>query len=1047
MITDFSVRHPVTVSMIMLGIVILGAISLDRLGTDLLPSIYNPRIVVELQSGERSPQEMEERYARQLEGELRSISRAVDVQTVCRMGRVLVTTTFAWGADMDFALLDVQKKIARYEAQQDVDRVTIARYDPQAEPIMIYALTGNADRDVDEVRRLAENVIRLNLERLDGVARVQVYGGVTREVSVQLNEYLLSAYNLTATDITGAIRQSNANASGGTMDHENRSYTIKGIGQFTTIDDVGLTVVGYKSGSAASSGDSLSTGSQQQGGVFDAEKVPIYLTDVATVNYMPEERTDLVRLDAVTSLGMYIYKEAEDNTVRVAGEVTEVLAQMQVELPGLAFTPVYSQADFISSAIGEVESTALFGIGLAVLVLFAFLRNAGATLIVSLAIPLSVLATFTLMYFQELTLNIMTLGGLALGAGMLVDNAIVVIENIFRRRQLGESAADAAIQGTSEVGVPIIAATLTTIIVFLPIVYVQGIAAELFKEQAWVVAYALLSSLVVAFLFIPAASARLFARKSQAFVRERMRFFWYERFLVWVLDHRAIVLTAALLITAGAVALIPSIGAEFIPRSSENQLQVDLDLQPGVPLEQTEGVIAGVEARIRQTLGDGVSGVFSTANVNTSQSLFQDESQESEHLARLTLTLDGSNPANMTPDRAIALLRPQLSDIPDVEVSFRVRETSLQQTVGAEAVPVAVEIRGTDLSVLKSLGERVQEALAQVTGIHTVETSAQSGRPEINLQIDRLLAASFGLTVQQIGDRIRERLSGDVVAEFFGEGEDRNIRVAFPRVAMTELSNMPLQTSDGAVLRLKDIAEMVPGEGPRTIQRHNQSRIVMVTGQLEEGISLSQSTARVTRILAEIPLPNGYQFTIGGTEQDRRESFGELRFALMLSVILVYMVMASLFESFLHPFTILLTLPLAGVGVVGAFVLTGEPFSVMALIGVVMLGGIAVNDSIVLVDYINRLREAGADRHTAVVQGARDRLRPILMTSMTTILALLPLTIGLGEAARLRAPMAIAVIGGLITSTVLTLVVIPAVYDTLDRFRSVPADANGDRGA
>ncbi|MBI4552104.1 MAG: efflux RND transporter permease subunit, partial [Candidatus Latescibacteria bacterium] len=648
MLPHFSVRHPVTVVMIMLGISILGAISLNRLGTDLLPSIYNPRIVVDLRAGERSPQEMEERFARQLEGELRSVSRVVDVRTVCTLGRVQLTVAFAWGADMDFALLDVQKKVARYESRQDVDQVTIARYDPQAEAIMIYALSSRDSQDLDELRRVAENVVKLNLERLDGVARVQVYGGLTREVRVELDEYRLAAYSLNPADVTNALRQSNANASGGTLEHKNTAYTIKGIGRYTSLPDIGATIVGYRSAGGRS--DSLSAGAREEGRVFEPEKAPIYLTEVSRVFYAPEERSNLVRLNGRECIGIYVYKEAEDNTVRVADQVRETLTRMQNDLPMLSFTLIYNQGAFISNAVGEVEFTALLGSLLAVLVLFAFLRNIGATLVVSLAIPLSIMAAFTLMYFQGMTLNIMTLGGLALGAGMLVDNAIVVIENIFRRRQLGADAEQASVQGTAEVGVAIVAATLTTIVVFLPIVYVRGVAAELFKEQAWVVAYALLSSLLVAFLFIPAAAARLFAHESDAFRRGRLRVGWYERLLTQAMNHRWLVIGASSLLLIAAAALVPTIGAEFIPRSTENQLQIDLDLAPGTPLERTEAVIGGVETRIAQVLGTGVRQQFSTANVTATQALLQEEGTAGEHQAVITLTLAEEGEDRLSPE-------------------------------------------------------------------------------------------------------------------------------------------------------------------------------------------------------------------------------------------------------------------------------------------------------------------------------------------------------------------------------------------------------------
>jgi hydrophobic/amphiphilic exporter-1 (mainly G- bacteria), HAE1 family len=1030
MLSRFAVRHPITVAMIMLGIVILGGISVDRLGTDLLPSMYNPQLVVELQSGERSPQEMESRFARQIEGDVRSVRHVVDVQTLCRLGVVQVTVTFTWGTDMDFALLDVQKKMARYETRSDVDRVTLSQYDPQAAPVLIYAMSGATQRDMDEIRRLAENVIKLNLERLDGVSRVQVYGGVRKEVRVELDAYRLAAFQISQGDVTNAITRSNADASGGTLDYDNKAYTIKGIGRFSSVADVGATVVGYKS-----SQDSLSSGATQAGRVFESEKTPIYLTDVASVTYAPTERTELVRLGGRDCLALYIYKEAEDNTIRVAEAAEEALNRMALEMPILSFDRIYSQADFISNAIGEVESSALIGVFLAMVVLFIFLRNVGATIIISLAIPLSILATFTLMYFQELTLNIMTLGGLALGAGMLVDNAIVVIENIFRRRQLGEGAIEAAIQGANEVGVPIIAATLTTIIVFLPIVFVQGIAAELFKEQAWVVAYALLSSLLIAFLFIPTIAARIFKQDSAAFARHRLRIGWYDNFLAWSLDHKVLIIGLAAVMLAGAVLLIPVVGTEFIPRSTENQLQIDLELAPGTPLDHTESVMTGVETRITEALGNRIQALFSTANVTANQTFLLAGNQDQAHQATITLLLASEGADQLDPETAIRLLQPHLDDLPGLATTFHIRETSLQQTVGLDAAPIAIEIRGADLTILESLGEQICLTLEQAPELHTIESSTQRGRPEINLRIDRVLAASFGLDLQQIGQRVKERLDGEVVSDFFREGEDRDIRVAFPTVSLDELGNLPIETSDGVRLRLKDVAALEESIGPTTIRRHNQTRIVTVSAYLNDEVTLSTAVSRINRLMGAIPLPAGYRIQVAGAEESRQASFGQLQFALILSIILVYMVMASLFESLLHPFTILLTLPLAGVGVVFSFFLVGEPFSVMAFIGIVMLGGIAVNDSIVLVDYINRLRQRGTGLRESVIQGTRDRLRPILMTSATTILALLPLTIGLGEGARLRAPMALAVIGGLVTSTLLTLVVIPTVYEIVESLK------------
>ena len=1041
---QFSVKYPVTVAMLMTLIAILGYISFDKLGTDLLPSIYNPRIVVELQAGDRSPQEIEQRFARQLEGEAGTISRVVDVRSVCTLGRVRTTITFSWGTDMDFALLDVQKKIAHFESDPDVSRLTIARYDPQEEPIAIYALQASPDIDLDELRRISENVVKRNLERLDGVARAQVYGGLKREVRVELDEYLLQAYGLTTAAVSSQITQSNANASGGTLEENNKSYLIKGVGKYASVEEVANTVVGYQSKAAGSNGDTSAVGTQQSASVYSPDKVPIYLREVAKVSYAPEERTEIVRFQNRESVAMYIYKEARDNTVRVAGQVSEAVEAMGNELQGVSFHQVVNQASFIEGAIGEVKTTAVIGVILAVLILFVFLRHAGVTVIVSLAIPLSILATFTLMFFQGFTLNIMTLGGLALGAGMLVDNAIVVIENIFRRRQLGEDANTAAVTGTSEVGVAIVAATLTTVIVFLPIVYVQGIAAELFKEQAWVVAFSLLSSLLVAFMLIPTLAARLFAGKSGSTFKERtLNVPFYNNLLAGALNRPKLVLFSAITMLAVSYLLLPVVGSEFVPRSGENQVQIDLTLPPGTPLEKSSEVLSSVESQINQVLDKSLTSIFSTINVSSAQDVFTGNTEGGEHRANMTLNLaKGDN--TLYPEDAITRLRANL-EVPAVEINYSVRETSLQSTIGTGGPPVIIEVRGDDFEMLRQISDNVAVNLRDIAGLNSIETSFASGRPEINLQVNRLLAASFGLDVQQIGERVRERLAGNVVTNFYSEGEERNIRVAYEKATLAELSDMPISTQDGAVIRLRDIVDLQRDEGPREIQRHNQSRVAHVTAQLDKGVTLSQAIGGVNNVLERVPLPSGYELSFAGEEAERQASFDQLKFALLLSILLVYMVLASLFESYLHPFTILLTLPLAGIGVVFAFLLAGEPLSIMAYIGIIMLAGIAVNDSIILVDYITRLRNDGMARREAIVQAARDRLRPILMTSATTILALAPLAIGIGEGARLRAPLAIAVIGGLVTSTLLTLVVIPVAYDMIDRLRitdtsSIPAN-------
>ncbi len=1027
-LSNFSVKYPVTVAMIMLGICLLGFISLDKLGTDLLPAIYNPRIVVELRSGEKSPLEMEHKFGRQLEGELGTISRVVDVQTTCSLGRLIVTATFSWGTDMDFALLDVQKKVASLESDPEVQDITIARYDPQQQPIVIYALRSRGEHDLDELRRIAENVIKRNLERLDGVAQVRIFGGIKREIQIKLDDYLLEAYGLTPSTIINKLKEANANASGGKLDQQGKSYLIKGIGEFASIEDVGTTVVGYRSAVA----DSLV--SVESGGKFSGDKTPVFLSNVAKIGYAPQERNHVVRFDGREAVALYLFKEAQDNTVIVAQTIDVTMADMQREMPSLEFILINSQARFINSAIGEVKSTAVLGIILAILVLYVFLRHVGVTIIVSLAIPISILATFSLMYFQNLTLNVMTLGGLALGAGMLVDNAIVVIENIFRRKSLGDSAKEAATKGTNEVAVAIVASTLTTIIVFVPIVFVRGVAAELFREQAWVVAFSLLSSLLIAFLLIPVLAARLFKKQERhQFAARELRFPFYEKLLRQALDNRGKVILIAAFLLLSALLLLPKIGSEFVPRSQENQLQIDVELNPGTSLENTLKVLSATEGRIRQVLGKNLQHVFATLNVRTVQSLISETAESGEHRASITLLLSAENDV-LTAPQVIERLRPRL-DLPEVSINFHIRETSFQQIIGTDSAPITVQIRGQNLDGLRETSARIENAFADLDLLQSIESSFQLGRPEIKLRLDRLLAASFNLDLEQVTSVVRNRLAGEVATTFYNDGIQRDIRVLYDKSTLAELQNLMIKAPGGTILRLKDIVHFEKGEGPKEILRDNQSRVAYVTAYLKKGIALSEAIARVNEIMQSIVLKPGYELRFAGEEKARRESFDQLRFALILSVLLVYMTLASLFESFLHPFTILLTLPLAGVGVLYAFFLLGEPLSVMAYIGIIMLAGIAANDSIVLVDYVNRLRADGMKRKEALMQAGRDRLRPIVMTSATTILALLPLTIGFGEGAKLRAPMAIAVIGGLVTSTILTLLIIPVVYDLIDRKR------------
>ena len=1016
---EFSTKYPVTIIMITLAVVLLGWISLDKLGTDLLPNLQTPVITVDLRAAGKSPQEMEERYTRRLERGISTVSQVRRVYSVTRSGQCVVVAEFAWDADMDFALLDVQKQVGSYEADEEVDLLDVSREDPQALPVMRLAVTPSTGMDLDALVGTVETVVKPKLEGMAGVASAEVEGGAEKEVRVMLDAYLLEAFGLDASTVVSRIQASNSDVSGGTLREGQTAYIVKGLGRLKSIDDVRNLVVGERRGTTAA-------GTVDR----DAPRVPVCVADVGTVDMQYEDRETIVRLDGTECVGLGIYKEADANTVTVVEIVIEALDDLGRDLPELGFTVVENQARFVEQAIGEVKESALYGALLAVVVLFVFLRNWTMTLVIGMAIPISVLATFTLMYFEGLTLNVMTLGGLALGAGMLVDNAIVVIENIYRHLEGGATPREASFRGAAEVSVAILASTLTTVCVFLPIVYLHGLAGELFKEQAWTVAFSLISSLGVAMTTVPMITSRILRPRVEDGVgarRDRFR-----AWLLWVLDRKLGLAVVVAVVLGATVYAGRTIQTEFIPKEDQGFFHVDLAMPEGTRVELTDRVASRAAEIIRNVATDDVAYIYVRSGMDPSRVSGAGDPTGPNRATVSVLLREGKRRPLA---EIVGAVDGPLRGIPDVEVKYQLHETALEGVMGTRAAPIQVEVMGDNLDVLRELTADLKGRLDALPTIYNLRTSFQGGQPEVDLALRQDMVAAFGLTTQTLARTLERRLSGEVAGELSKDQRTRSIRVGYQDVDLQELRAIRVDGPDGAVLTLGDLTDPQIVEGPREILRERQRRVGRITGYLREGVVLSEAIVSVNEVLRQTPLPYGYRVSIGGEEREREESFGSLKFALLLSVVLVYMVMSSLFESFLHPFTVMLTVPLAGVGVVLGFWMLGEPLSVMAYIGIIMLGGIAVNDAIVLVDRTNQLRQAHADLREAVLQAAQDRLRPILMTSATTVLALLPMAVGLGEGAKLRAPMAVAVIGGLVSSTLMTLVVIPAVYETVEKLR------------
>jgi len=1006
----FSVKYPTTILMIVLAIGLLGYISFQRLGMDLLPDLNSPKLFISVTAGEFPPEEMEQKFTSPMESQAARQKNVTNVSSVTQVGQSLITVEYAWKSDMDEAFLDLQKAMNVFAQNQDIEEISVSQLDPNARPVVVVFLSNSQVNDLDQLRQTAETNIRNELIRLPGVAAVEILGDQKREIEVKTDAYTLEAYGLTQAQLASAISNSNQNMSGGSIVEMGIKYTIRGIGELTSEDDLNSLIVTYITQTTA-------TGT--------TEKTPIYLREVADVSTVLREPENIIRLNGQQGLALEIYKEAEANTTASSKSVHEQLDYMRKGLAGYDLMVIQDQARFIQSSIKEVEQVGLIGIFLAVCVLYVFLRRIGITAVISLAIPISVVATFSLMYFNGLSLNIMTLGGLALGAGMLVDNAIVVVENITRHLEEGLSLREAAIKGTGEVGGAITSATLTTIIVFLPIVYLHGVAGELFKDQAWTVAFSLLSSLFVAMAVIPMLCSRLLKTKERAKSFKSIHFPAYGRFLSWVLKRRGIVVLLAILLVASAGLIVPQIGSEFIPHAEQGEIFISLELPEGTSLERTHGAVKNLEAVIEQKFGDQLNFIFSKVGP-AGTVLDQSSALIDENNALIQLAFDPES--SISTDEIIAWVNTMLSELPDMDAQLIQQQTALQTTIGTAAAPLIVEIKGEELDILALLAENVQEQLSGMPELSNIETGFQDGRPEINIEIDRMVAAQFSLTANDISTQLRNLLSGQEIGEMQDSGEFININLSTPKVTLNALEGVLFQSSTGGMVRLDEVARIVRSTSPREIIRNNQIRVAEIKANISGGIPFNRIVNKVEASVRNIAMPQDYSFSITGEEKLRRESFGNLKFALLLAIILVYMVMASQFESLLHPFVILLTIPLAGVGAILLLWILRMPFNIMSMIGVIILVGIAVNDSIILIDRINQNRRAGMDIPSAIIDAGQTRIRPILITSVTTILALLPLTFGIGEGASLRAPMALAVIGGLVTSTVLTLIVIPAVY-------------------
>lgn len=1016
-ILRFALKNPVSISMIVFAILLLGKISYDRLSVDLLPDMNSPRLFVEFEAGERPPEEIEKMFVESMESMAIRQSDVVQVSTVIRAGSARLTVEYVQNKDMDDAFLDLQKAIVPFSQNPDIESINITQHDPNTAPVMLIAMSHNSITDMAELRKMANSYVRNELIRLEGIAEVALSGEEIPVLTIETDPYLLNAFGITMEEIASRIETNNQSISGGRVSELGLQYLVKSSSLFTSESDFENLIVSYKPTQLVESGASSQ----------NAESAPLYLREVANVKFENARPDNITRINGERCIGLSVYKEMNFNTVKAVDLLTAQLAVIEQALPGYSFQVISNQGTFIKQAIGEVINSAFFGMLLAVLVLFLFLRRMGTTLIVSVSIPISIIATFTMMYFSGLTLNVMTLSGLALGAGMLIDNAIVVIESIFRNREQGSERKSSIINGTTEVSGAVIASTLTTIVVFIPIVYMHGASGELFKDLAWTVTFSLLSSLFVALLVIPMLYDKLMRRKNTKSEAKAVQFKGYSKQLRVLLNHRWWVIGVSAAILLVTIFLFPFIGTEFMPRTEGKGFTISVKLPEGTQLERTDAVVNNLEYLLHTISEDSLATLYTHIGRGSSDN----EIFEGEHTAIMKVILSKQSMA--TPEYVIASLVEATDNIEGLELSFKQDDHSLGEFLGDDEAPIVVEVKGEDLEEIAFITDDVLLRMESVEGIYNVKSSMADGAPELNIYIDRTIAGINNISVATVIQQIGQQLQGRDVGKMDYRGEMRDIVIKVPDITTTELGDLMI-TSGNQEFRLSEIATITRSLAPKEIFRRNQSRINKILSNMESDRSLDKVAQEISASVEDIELLANYSITVTGEEERRKESMKSLVFALLLSVVLVYMVLASQYESLLHPLTILLTIPFGLVGAVMIFLITGSPLNIMGAMGIIMLAGIAINNSILLVGRINQLK-ATMDLTEAIVQAGQQRIRPIIMTSLTTILVLLPMTFSFGEGAAMRSSMAVAVIGGLVTSTLMSLVVIPCVYYVFEQMK------------
>ncbi|MBI2379320.1 MAG: efflux RND transporter permease subunit [Gammaproteobacteria bacterium] len=1063
-LVDISTRRPVTVMMFTTALLIFGMVSLSRLGMNLLPDLSYPSLTIRTDYSGAAPAEVENLITKPVEETLGIIKNIREVRSISRAGQSDVVLEFNWGTDMDIAGLDVREKLDVLQLPLDVKRPSLLRFNPENDPVMRLSLAfKSSPKDISQedqlksLRRLADEQIKKQLEATEGVAAVKISGGLEDEIQVQLDPRKLGQLGLSIEQVAQKLKAENVNLSGGRLEEGQQQFLVRTINQYRSVEEIAGAIVAEVGGK------------------------PIYLRDIATVEQGFKERTAITRINGQEAVEIALYKEGDANTVRVAEAIAKRLEDTRKALPeALSLDVLYDQSTFIGNAIDDVVQNGLVGGVLAVLVLYLFLRNFWVTVIIACTIPLSVVITFNLMYANNVGLNIMSLGGIALSIGMLLDNAIVVLENIASKRERGADLLTAARDGTSEVAGALLASTLTSVAVFFPLVFVEGIAGQLFRDQALTVTYGQFISLGIGLTLVPMLAAlgarakpsgqgvhapdsqgvkgklslagwgiftglplvlttgvlivsRAVARLGHLLFAPAVLVFnkayaalaiVYRRLLTWSLGHRFAVLAIALGIFGASLTLVPGLGVDLIPQMSQGEFNIAMRLPPGTPLASTDASLLKAQG-FTATL-PAIERSYSVSG--TGNRLDASPDKGGENWGELNVVM--KKPVTLDSERELMnRLRGELDKQAGLEYKIE------RPTLFSFKTPLEIEIVGYDLDKLAAVSQQIVAKMGQSDRYSDIKSTTEGGHPEVQIRFDHERIARLGLTVPDIADRVVKQVRGEVATRY--SFRDRKIDVLVraqesERNSVRKIGELVVATRETKPITLAAVADIGIATGPSEIHRVAQERVALISANLRYG-DLGQAAQELEAILATVPMPTNVTSRVAGQNEEMKRSFNSLYMALGLAVFLVYLVMASQFESLKQPLIILFSIPLGLVGAILALKATGSSISVIVFIGLILLAGVVTNNAIVLLDRVNQLRAEGMKIVEALKEAGESRLRPIMMTMFTSVLGMLPLALGVGEGAELRQPMAITVIGGLFVATLLTLVVIPVIYSLVER--------------